>query len=405
MKTHFYFILLIFIFLPKALMAQNPTAWRGPNQSGVYPDIHLLEKWPDSGPEVLWTFKSLGIGYSSPAFAKNKIYISGMEGSAGYIYCLSQDGKLVWKSTYGSEFDASYPGSRSTPVIDNNFVYILSGVGDLACLNADNGRSVWKINILKEFGGKITQWGLNETVVIHENKLICTPGGANNNVVALDKLTGKLIWSSKGMGEISAYCTPLLTKIGSRNLVVTHTENNIIGLDAESGTLLWKYPHVNEWGVHPNTPLFFKNAVFCFSGYGKGGILLQLNEDGSSVTKKWSSTDMDSRTGGAVVLDKKIYGSGDEHRDWQCIDWETGKVDYKTREIGNGVVIAADNKLYFYSQRGELALVRPGNSSFEIISKIRITEGSGQHWAHPVIHNAVLYVRHGNALIAYHVLH
>jgi len=327
-----------------------------------------------------------------------------MEGSAGYIYCLSQDGKLLWKSTYGSEFDSSYPGSRSTPVIDNNFIYILSGVGDLACLNADNGRSIWKTNILKEFGGKITQWGLNETVVIHENKLICTPGGANNNVVALDKLTGKFIWSSKGMGEISAYCTPLLTKVGSRNLLVTHTENNIIGLDAESGKLLWNYSHVNEWGVHPNTPLFFSNAVFCFSGYGKGGVLLQLNEDGSSITKKWSSTDMDSRTGGAVVLDKKIYGSGDENRDWQCIDWGTGKVDYKTREIGNGVVIAADNKLYFYSQRGELALVRPGNSSFEIISKIRVTEGSGQHWAHPVINNAVLYVRHGNALIAYNVL-
>ena len=203
---------------------------------------------------------------------------------------------------------------------------------------------------------------------------------------------------------MSAYCTPLLVKVGLRNLLVTHTEKSIIGLDADSGKILWNYTHINQWGVHPNTPLFFNNQIFCFSGYGKGGVLLQFSADRSTVTKKWSSSDMDSRTGGAVVINKKIYGSGDENRDWQCIDWETGKVEYKTREIGNGVVIAADKKLYFYSQRGELALVSPGNSTFEIISEIKVTEGSGQHWAHPAINGGILYLRHGNALIAYNVM-
>ena len=349
MKIRVITIAVIYFLSMSFALAQQATTWRGPHQSGIYTDKNLLNSWPESGPEILWTYEKLGAGFSSPAFANDKIYLSGMEGSTGHIYCLTNDGKLTWKSAYGREFDTSYPGSRATPVVSENMVFILSGMGDLACLDARDGKTIWRKNIFSEYGGRNIQWGINETVVIQGNKLICTPGGPTHNMVALEKATGKLIWSSKGKGEISAYCTPLLTQVGSRNLLVTHTEKNIIGVDADNGTLLWSYPHVNRWGVHPNTPLFFNNQIFCFSGYGKGGAMLQLNADGSKATKIWEAADMDSRMGGAVVIDGKIYGSGDNNRDWQCIDWSTGKVAYKTREIGNGVIIAADGKLIFYS--------------------------------------------------------
>lgn len=403
MKTRIIYLVSVSIFVTIFVHAQESTTWRGPGQSGVYPDNNLLDSWPEAGPQVLWVFDKLGEGFSSPAFALGNIFISGMEGTTGYIYCLNENGKLIWKAPYGNEFYTSYPGSRSTPVVSDNMVFILSGVGDLACLNAINGKIIWEKNILKEFGGTNTQWGLNETVVIHNEKLICAPGGPTHNMVALEKTTGKLVWGSKAKGEISAYCTPLLTKAGSRNLLITHTEKSIIGVDADNGSSLWSYPHVNRWGVHPNTPLLFKNQVFCFSGYGKGGTLLQLNADGSKATKIWETSDLDSRMGGAVVLDGKIYGSGDNSRDWQCIDWQSGKVEYKNREIGNGVIIAADGKLIFYSQRGELVLAKPGASSFEITGKARVTQGTNQHWAHPAIHGGKLYVRHGNSLIAYQI--
>jgi outer membrane protein assembly factor BamB len=108
--------------------------------------------------------------------------------------------------------------------------------------------------------------------------------------------------------------------------------------------------------------------------------MLKLSEDGSSVSKVWAGDDMDSRMGAAVLLDGILYGSGDNNRDWQAIDWQTGKVLYKTKEIGNGVIIAANGFLYWYSQRGELALVKPEKSSFDIISETKLTTGSGQHW-------------------------
>lgn len=403
MKRSTLAIQFIIAFISLSAFCQPATTWRGPGQSGIYQETGLLEKWPDSGPEILWSFEGLGVGYGSPAFANDKIYVSGMENTTGYIYCLDQQGKLLWKAQYGKEYHTSYPGSRATPVVDGSQVYMLSGEGDLTCLNSSTGVLRWRKNIFDEFNGRNIMWGINETVVIHGDKLICTPGGTNHNVVALNKLTGELIWSTRARGEKSAYCTPLITKVGNRNLLVTHTADNIIGLDADSGNLLWTHGHTNRYSIHPNTPLIHNNAVFCFSGYGQGGVMLELNSDGSKASKKWFSNTMDSRMGGGVTFNGKIYASGDENRQWQAIDWGSGNVDYTSKEIGNGVIIAAEGKLYMYSQRGELALVNPGPSSFEIISETRVKIGSGQHWAHPVIDQGRLFVRHGKALIAYNI--
>jgi outer membrane protein assembly factor BamB len=363
----------------------------------------LLKEWPVGGPEVIWQYTKLGDGYSSPAFGNGRIYVSGMEGQTGFIYALEQDGNLIWKAPYGIEFHSGYPGTRGTPVIDGDNVFILSGMGHLSCLSSNSGRLKWTKNLFKEFDGRNAEWGLAETVVIHGDKLICTPGGRENNIIALNKISGDLIWSSRGMGEVSAYCTPLLIQIGGRNLMITHTADNILGFDADTGRILWNHRHTNRYSVHPNTPLYHDGQVFCFSGYGKGGAMLRLNEDGSKVSEMWFSETLDSRIGGAVYLNGYMYGSGDNNREWQCIDWKTGQVMYESKEVGNGVVIAADAMLYVYSQRGELVLINPGSSSFRIISKTKISAGSGQHWAHPVINEGRLFVRHGNALIAYKI--
>jgi len=394
---------IILVLLPFLAYPQNPTKWRGPDQNGYYNETGLLKEWPAGGPEILWQYDKLGEGYSSPAFGNGRIYISGMEDQTGYVYALEQDGTLIWKTPYGKEWLKSYPGSRGTPVIDEDRLFILSGLGRLSCFSANSGQLLWTKDLFTEFGGRNSEWGLAETVVIYGEKLICTPGGRIHNMVALNKKNGDLIWTTKAMGEISSYCTPLLLKMDGRNLLIAHTAKNIIGVDADNGEFLWNYPHVNIYDIHPNTPLYHDGQVFCFSGYGKGGVMLRLNEDGSKVTKMWFCETMDSRIGGAVYMDGYLYGSGDKSREWQCIDWLSGQMRYDSKEIGNGVVIAAEGLLYLYSQRGELALVKPGPSSFEIISETRISSGSGQHWAHPVIDNGRLFIRHGNALIAYKI--
>lgn len=397
------FLLICIIFLMSFVKAQEPTRWRGEGSTGIYNETGLLKLWPASGPEIIWQISGLGEGHSSPVFANDKIYLSGTIGGIGQIFALSFDGKVLWKVPYGEEWIENYPGSRSSPVVDGDLLYIYSGRGVVTCLDASNGKFKWRKDVIKELGGKNIVWGVNETLVVDGDKLFVTPGGPVNNIVALNRLNGNLIWSCKAEGEQSAYCTPLLVKLPSRKLLVTMTEKHIVGVDAEIGQFLWSQEQINQYSVHANTPLYFDNSLFCFSGYGQGSVKLDLNEDGSKITKAWVNKKMDSRIGGAVLVNGFIYGSGDQNRQWQCIDWKTGEQKYESKAIGAGNVIYADDLFYCYSDRGDLALVEAKPEGFNVISKTKLVLGSAQHWAHLVINNGRLYLRHDDTLIAYKI--
>lgn len=396
------FTLLIVVFSILLVNAQNPTKWRGEN-NGIYTETGLLKQWPANGPEILWSFEGLGEGHSSPVFANGQIYISSMVEGEGYIFVLDQNGKLKWKTNYGKEFTESYPGSRSSVVVAGDLMYMYTGHGELICMNASNGEKKWSKKAFEDFDGENIRWGVTETVVVDGDVVYMTPGGKKNNVVALNRKTGDLIWSSQGKGELSAYCTPLLVELPARKLLVTMTADHIIGIDAKTGKMLWDYPQTNRWQVHANTPIFYNGDLFCFSGYGQGGVKLDLSEDGSSVEKAWFNDKLDSRMGGMVVVDGYLYGSGDNNREWRCINWETGEEMYADKTIGKGVTIYADGMLYCYSDRGELALVEANPNEFKIISQTKVELGTAQHWAHPVINNGRLFVRHGDVLIAYKI--
>lgn len=393
----------IILFSVILINAQTPTKWRGSNGNGVYNETGLLKKWPAAGPEIIWHFDELGQGHSSPAFANDLIYVSGMADNKGYIYALTPQGKLKWKVSYGPEFTESYPGSRSTPTIAGDLLYIYSGLGVLTCMDANTGNIKWKKNVFKDFDGENILWGVTETVVVDGGLVYITPGGKKNNVIALNRNTGDLVWSTPAIGEKSAYCTPLLVQLPAKKLLVTMTADHIIGIDAGSGKMLWSHPQTNRYQVHANTPIYADGGLFCFSGYGQGGVKLELSADGTSVKKAWFSDKLDSRIGGMVMVNGFLYGSGDNSREWRCVDWKTGNEKYADKTIGKGVVIYADGMLYCYSDRGELALVEANPSSFKIVSQTKVELGSGQHWSHPVINNGKLYLRHGNVLIAYKV--
>lgn len=383
--------------------SQLPTHWRGPTGNGIYNESGLMTSWPVDGPEVLWAYEQLGIGHSSPVVSQGFLYTSGMVGETGMLFKFDLEGNLIWKKPYGPEFNSSYTGPRGAPVVVGDHIYLESGTGELYCLTAGDGSIIWKKDLFKDFDGKNITWGVNETPLVDGDIIYATPGGKNNNVVALDRHSGDMIWSSKGKGELSAYCSPLMILHNGRKILVTHTASHLIGLDAGSGDLLWAQKQPNEYGVHANTPVYYKGVIFYFSGYGQGGGSLVLSMDGSSITQSWFSKKLDSRMGGAVLVDGYIYMSGDYAREWRCVEWETGKEMYASSELGKGVVIYADGMLYCYTDRGELALVKADPSGFKVISKTKVMKGSEQHWAHPMIHEGVLYVRHGSAIIAYKV--
>ena len=397
------FLLFAIILFSSILVAQIPTKWRGENNNGIYNETGLLKEWPKNGPEMLWHFDGLGEGHSSPVFANGVIYVSTMIDSIGFIYVLTQDGKLKWKAPYGKEFFESYPGARTSPVVVGDLLYIYTGHGVLTCMNANDGKIKWTKDSFNDFDGKNIRWGATETVAVNGDLVYVTPGGKKNNVVALNRFKGDLVWSSEGKGELSAYCTPLLVELPARKLLVTMTANHIIGLDAANGKVLWAYPQTNRWQVHANTPVFYEGGLFCFSGYGQGGVRLDLSADGTSVEKVWFKQELDSRMGGMVAVDGYLYGSGDKAREWRCVDWKTGEEKYASKKIGKGVTIYADGMLYCYSDKGELAIVEATPEGFNVVSQTKVELGTAQHWAHPVINDGRLFIRHGDVLIAYKI--
>ena len=391
-----------------SLSAQNTTIeWRN-DRTGIYTNEKgLLKSWPADGPELLWYFDQLGEGHSSVAVDAGKIYATGMTDSTGYLYVFNPSGELLNKKEYGSEWNKSYNGSRGTVTINEGKLYIHTGNGSLICMNQNSLEILWQKNIVTDLDGQNITWGVTESPLIIGDMVILSAGGATHNIVALNKNDGSVIWSSPGKGDPSSYCSPLYIANQEVPLIVTNMSKNIVGLEAATGQVLWSYPYESRRSIHPNTPIYDgKDMVLITNGYERGSIMFRLTDGGRSIDKVWDNSDLKSKHGGILKIGNYVYIGGDDRsgRSWHCVDWQTGEVMYKSDEIFAGVVIAdGDGMLYCYSERGEMALVRATPEKFDLVSQFPITLGTDQHWAHPVIYQGILYVRHGNTLMAYKV--
>ncbi len=390
-----------------AVENDDASQWRGPDRRGIFYESGLLKSWPSDGPELIWSFEGLGAGHSSPGIGSGRVFISGMPDTTGILFSFDMNGKLLWQKEYGIEWHVNYAGTRSTPLVVDGLVYLVSGMGEVFCFRAENGDKVWSVNLLSKFGGVNIQWGINESVLVYDDILICTPGGAENNIVALNRHTGETIWKSKGFGEQSAYCSPLLVEHNNKKLVVTMTETSVLGLDALTGELYWRVKQLQTNKIHANTPVYENGVLYCSSTSSREGfsglLALNLSDDGKSVEQLYRNEEYKNLMGGNVIVDGTIYGSAYRTKNWYSVNARTGEEKIISSDFGNGVIIYADGLFYCYSEEGEVALVKMTPDKFEIVSKFSVPLGTEQHWAHPVIHNKRMYIRHGNALMVYNI--
>jgi len=394
---------LISVSLLGKAKTESFSQWRGLNRDGNYHEQNLLKAWPENGPELLWTASYLGKGFSSAAVTSRGIFTTGMIDGKGFVFAFDKQGSLSWKTEYGKEWDRSHEGTRTTPTVIDDLLYIEGTSGDVVCLNATSGKIVWETNLMDEYDAPQLKWGLTESLLIDGDRLICTPGGSKMTIIALDRFSGKLLWSSKGDGNSAGYCSPVLIEHGGRRLIVTMTGKSIIGVDAENGDFLWSHEHTTSYDVNPNTPYYQDGKIYCVSGYGTGGVQLELSADGKKVKEIWRNKSLDSQMEAFVVVDGYIYGTSHKKPAWHCLDWKTGKETYSSPGLGKGNVIYADGLIYFYGENGKVGLVKPNPKSFELLSSFSVTQGSNPHWAHTVISDGVLYVRHGEVLMAYKI--
>ena len=288
--------------------------WRN-DRTGIYNETGLLKTWDEDGPEMLWYFDGLGRGYTSVTAYGERLFVTGEIDDTGYLYVFGIDGKLQNKIEYGPEFTKSYPGTRNAVIPHEEKLYVVTGLMQLLCYDINTFNLLWKKDYAIDFEANTTYHGWHGPPLIIDEKLIIVPGGEKHNVVALNKTTGDIIWSSEGAGVMSGYGVPIYLDDQEVPQILVMTSDYIIGLESTTGKLLWSYAHTNRFREHPNTPVYSDNMALFMSGYGKGSVMLRFINGGRSVEKVWELPELEHRTGHILKFGDYVYGCGSS-MDW-----------------------------------------------------------------------------------------
>ena len=404
MKTKLKLIatILIYIAISEYTAAQQVLEWRGSDRTGKYNETNLLKKWPENGPTLLWENNAIGNGYGSPIITNNNIFVLGEIDTICYLFALDLYGKLLWKSKIGQEWVLNYPGARTTPTLVGNLLYVSTGMGTVSCFESTTGKEKWSVDMVKDLNGKNIRFGFSECLLVDDNKVFCMPGGVDTNVVALDRFTGKIIWISKGLGQIPTYCSPMMIILTQKNILVTFSQKALLGIDAKNGKLLWSHEQEGNGDVHVNTPLYENGFIYYITGDGNGAVKLKLSEDGNSISQIWRNKRSDNLMGGFIKTTDFIYTSGYERRFYYTEDEKTGNI-IDSVKFDRGSINYADGMLYLYNEKGQMGLFKSNGAKMELVNSFNVTKGTKAHYAHPVICNGILYIRHGKSLLAYDI--
>jgi outer membrane protein assembly factor BamB len=408
--------LLIFLislsFCPKQAGAQD-AQWSGPNRNGVFTDTSLLKEWPAEGPAILFATAGIGKGFSSAVATKDRIYATGTKDTLEYLTCLDFSGKILWQNPYGRCWNKSFPEARCTPTVDEERVYVLTGMDHLVCFHATTGAEIWSVDIHKVYNSNWDMFGVSESLLLVDNKIIVTPAGETTTVIALDKMTGKLVWKSESLHAKRSNMSPIVIERSGKKYIISSTQTHMIGVDAVDGKILWSY-HYNfldkngdNVTIFTNSPIYRDSCLWISNGWDVKSVMLEITPDGKSVSERFADHTFDNQNHGVVLVDSCLYGSNFTGRNsgkWVCMNWNTGEIYWIADFHNKGPIIAADGMLYCYEEKGgNMALVKATPKEFKITSTFKVNKGTGPHWAHPSIYNGMLLLRHGDYLVGYNI--
>ncbi len=405
--------IIIFVLLSAQIVNGQLYDWRGPDRSGIYNETGLLKQWPESGPELIWELGDLGFGYSSVTVTSDAIYITGRYEDDDVLTALTPDGKKKWSVKYGKAWTRNHDGTRCIPTYVDGKIYLVSGSGDIVCVS-EQGDIIWSKNHYDIYSSKPLMFGISESPLYVDGKIIASPGGDKASVVAFDANNGLVVWEAEALNEGPQYVNPLLIERGGKKILVSLSEKHIIGINTDDGEMLWTVDYdkiKNASGRssknHAVTPIYRDGYILIANGYDYPAVKLKLSDDGNNVETVWTNADLEPHHGGMVLIGDYIYSSNhlsNAMGDWVCIDWNTGETMWTERWHCKGPVISADGMLYLYEERtGYVGLAKPGPEKLDIVSEFQITRGTGPHWAHPVIKDGKMYIRHGGVLMVYSI--
>jgi outer membrane protein assembly factor BamB len=432
--------------------------WQGPDRTAVSNERGLLKEWTNDGPPLAWKIKGLGGGYSGPSIAAGRIFGMSNRGDDEVVWALSEtDGKTLWSTRLGPAAQQRMPqgaeGPGCTPTVDGELLYVLGMGGDLACLQVRDGKVLWQRSLTRDFGGRAPMWSYRESPLVDGDKVICTPGGQDAAMVALDKLTGKTIWKSKvpggsgggpggpaaGPGGRSgfssgrggrgggpggfggsgasgaAYASVIAIDFDGQREYVQFLARALVGVAASDGKFLWRYDRpANRMSINCSSPVHHDGLVFAASAYDAGGGLVKLSKDaggGVKAEEVYSTAKMQNHHGGMILVDGCLYGAngGNGGGFLVCLDFQTGKVLWDERDSGQrrapkGSLAFADGRLYYRTEKGAMLLIEPNPKQYVERGRFDQPDRSGSPaWTHPVIANGKLYLRDQDVLLCYDI--
>lgn len=407
------FVVCGFLFLP-TVQADDWLQWRGPNRDGVSQETNLLKQWPVGGPRLVWQVGELGVGYSTPAVAGDRLFVIGSEGSDNeFVRALStENGETVWSVRIGNVGNPDqrppYPGARSTTTIDGEVLYALGSDGDLVCLENEGGAIRWRKNLRTDFGGKPGVWAYSESPLVDGEVIVCSPGGSEATLVALNKNTGEVVWKSAiPEADEAGYASIVIADIAGKKQYVQFLQKGVVGVDAATGKLLWRYNRTAE-GSPANipTPVVHNNLVFSASGRG-GAALIRIETEGDAfqVDEVYYSASLPTSLGGTVLRDGHLYGTNIQSV--MCVEISSGEIQWQDRGIGPGSFTLADGHFYHHGENGSVALIEATSEAYR--EKGQFTppglpdRGGSKAWSHPVIANGRLYIQDYNTVWCYDI--
>jgi outer membrane protein assembly factor BamB len=391
--------------------------WRGPNRDGVSTETGLMKQWPEGGPRLLWNAKQvndgkgIGVGYSSVAISDGRLFTMGDRQGKESVFALDAvTGKNLWATPLSR---AGGDGPRSTPTVDGDRVYAVTQQGDLACLSAADGSILWQKNYGKDFGGHMMSgWHYSESVLVDGDKVVCTPGGDQATLVALNKNTGEVIWKSRvPNGGGSGYASVVTADVGGIRQYVTLLRSGVVGVAAADGRFLWHYDRVANGTANIPTPIVHGDLVFATTAYGAGSALLRLSRANGGIAVQelffLRGNKLQNHHGGVVRVGDYVYG-GHGHSDGRpfCLDLKTGKFAWgpvdRRPGSGSAAVVCADGNLYFRYENGVMALIEATPAGYHLRGQFALPGYVGTpSWPHPVVAHGRLYVRGNDVVLCY----
>jgi outer membrane protein assembly factor BamB len=399
MKTFRYLtlILLFSLCLCGRCPASDWPQFRGPKADGISPETGINKDWKAKPPKQLWTIDLGDNGYAGPSVAAGKLFIIDHAGGDDIVRAVDvKTGQDVWKFQYADAGNDNYGFSRSTPSCANGKLYTLSRTGQLHCIDAEKGTKIWECSLRKDFGGKTGDWEYAFSPLIDGDKVIVCPGGAKG-VVALNKDTGKEIWSG-GNSDTAGYATPVAATIGGKKQYLIFTGANLIGVDANAGgPALWQFPWQTAYGVNAATPIPIGEFVFIASGYAKGCAL--VNTVGGKPTALWQNGEIKAHFNTSIYINNFIFGTGDPGT-LVCLDPTSGHANWKQDGFEKGGLLAVDGTLIVVDGKdGNVVQVAIDPKAYKELGRFKPL--GGQSWTAPILADGKLYVRNTKKLGCY----